>query len=153
MPITKLAALRVVLMAGNTPVAEIVDDELWGRLHRRAQAQDAQVRLEAMTVRGALSLEEGKVVAKVLATVAEAYGFSSDVLIGPGRHVQMARARAVAMLILRENTSMTFETIGVYFNRHHTTVMSCINSIRASEEMPLSLVRSIVDDLRLTPLQ
>jgi chromosomal replication initiator protein len=67
---------------------------------------------------------------RVLAATAESFGLSISDLEGPRRHQPLARARQIAMYIVREMTDLSLPKIGAIFGgRDHTTVLHGINTV------------------------
>ena len=62
--------------------------------------------------------------------VASFYGTKVTALLGPDRHVTIARARHVAMFLARKLTRESFPELGGYFgSRDHTTVIAAVRKI------------------------
>ena len=63
--------------------------------------------------------------------MARRYGLDPEVLKGKKRDKETARARQVAMLLMRELTETSLPGIGQFFGgRDHTTVMHACTSLR-----------------------
>ena len=62
-------------------------------------------------------------VALIVGAVCEFYGMTREQLMAKDRHKLIARARAIAMRLVRDE-GYSFPEIGTYFGRDHTTVMS-----------------------------
>jgi chromosomal replication initiator protein len=72
----------------------------------------------------------------LLKRVAKEFQLTHDSLTGPSRKSGVVRARGLAMLLMRQLTDESFETIGEHFSgRDHTTVM------HACKRTELSLVK------------
>jgi chromosomal replication initiator protein len=57
----------------------------------------------------------------------EVFGVTRNELVGRSREARIAHARAIAVLVCRQNTDASLPRIGRAFNRHHATVHSLIN--------------------------
>jgi|ERR1044072_1477118 chromosomal replication initiator protein len=60
---------------------------------------------------------------KIINRVCEYYGITSDKILRKGRKMTYARARQIAIYLLRSRLKMTYPDIGGLFNQHHTTAM------------------------------
>jgi chromosomal replication initiation ATPase DnaA len=69
---------------------------------------------------------------QIIFAVAEYYDVPLRRLLSETRTNRVARARWVAMYLLRKTTAMSLEEIGCAFARDHTTV---IHGVRRTEEM------------------
>ena len=74
----------------------------------------------------------GRITADIIqAVVARRYGLNPELLKGKKRDKETARARQVAMLLMRELTETSLPGIGQFFGgRDHTTVMHACTSLR-----------------------
>jgi chromosomal replication initiator protein len=92
---------------------------------------------------------------RVLAATAEAFGLTIADLEGPRRHQPLARARQIAMYIVREMTDLSLPKIGVIFGgRDHTTVLHGINTVgrlMTEDEVLFDRVTALMQGLRRTP--
>jgi chromosomal replication initiator protein len=79
--------------------------------------------------------------------VARRFGLTPDALSGKRRDKETARARAIAMHLMRELTETSLPGIGrVFGDRDHTTVMHACSNIR--EQIPLDTsLKNLVEDL------
>ena len=76
-----------------------------------------------------------KVVAsKVISIVAAHFGVSEEDIIGEKRDKNIRLARNAAMLIIKNNTSMSLSEIGKIFNRNYSTVINNTNAAKAMSE-------------------
>lgn len=75
---------------------------------------------------------KGRITADVIQkVVARRYGLDPEALKGKKRDKETARARQVAMLLMRELTETSLPGIGQFFGgRDHTTVMHACNTLR-----------------------
>lgn len=55
--------------------------------------------------------------------VAEHYTITTAQITGPSRKGKVARARQVAMFLIREKLKWSYPAIGLFFQRDHTTIM------------------------------
>ena len=92
---------------------------------------------------------------RILAATAEAFGVSISDLEGPRRHQPLARARQIAMYIVREMTDLSLPKIGGLFGgRDHTTVLHGINTVSrlmTEDEVLFDRVTALMQGLRRTP--
>jgi chromosomal replication initiator protein len=92
---------------------------------------------------------------RILAATAEAFGISIADLEGPRRHQPLARARQIAMYIVREMTDLSLPKIGALFGgRDHTTVLHGINTVArlmTEDEVMFDRVNALMQGLRRTP--
>ena len=92
---------------------------------------------------------------RILAATAEAFGISIADLEGPRRHQPLARARQIAMYIVREMTDLSLPKIGAIFGgRDHTTVLHGINTVgrlMTEDEVLFDRVTALMQGLRRTP--
>jgi chromosomal replication initiator protein len=92
---------------------------------------------------------------RILAATAEAFSLTIADLEGPRRHQPLARARQIAMYIVREMTDLSLPKIGTIFGgRDHTTVLHGINTVnRLMTEDPtlFDRVTALMQGLRRTP--
>jgi len=63
-----------------------------------------------------------QIVAEIIVTVAERYGFTYADILGPRRTAMVVRAREQAMLESRR-MGFSYTELGSYFGKHHTTVL------------------------------
>ncbi len=64
------------------------------------------------------------VASEIVSSVSKVTGLSVASIMGFRRHKSVAYARIMSMGMVRDNTMMSYEEIGVYFHRDHTTVIS-----------------------------
>jgi chromosomal replication initiator protein len=87
----------------------------------------------------------------VVKAVVAHYGVSIEILKQKGRGGKEAvLARQVAMFLIRSKLNKSFEHIGKYFNRDHSTVLYACKSIgeKMRKEIPFSLeVKRILKNL------
>lgn len=93
--------------------------------------------------------------ARILAATAEAFSLSIADLEGPRRNQPLARARQIAMYLVRETTDLSLPKIGVIFGgRDHTTVLHGINTVSrlmSEDEMLFDRVTALMQGLRRNP--
>jgi chromosomal replication initiator protein len=91
---------------------------------------------------------------RILAATAEAFGLSISDLEGPRRHQPLARARQIAMYIVREMTDLSLPKIGgIFGGRDHTTVLHGINTVSRlmqEDEVLFDRVTALMQGLRKT---
>ena len=92
---------------------------------------------------------------RILAATAEAFSLSIADLEGPRRNQPLARARQIAMYIVREMTDLSLPKIGVIFGgSDHTTVLHGINTVgrlMTEDELLFDRVTALMQGLRRTP--
>jgi len=89
---------------------------------RRADATHAGAGKASSRILGAASPKVS--LHEIAKAVAKELKVSVETLVGPLRKSGVVRARGLAMLLMRQLTNDSYETIGSYFsNRDHTTVM------------------------------
>lgn len=97
---------------------------------------------------GSLPLSRGQITADLIQrVVAKRFGLDPDVLKGKKRDKETAKARQIAMLLMRELTETSLPGIGHLFGgRDHSTVLHACNNIR--EQLPVDdTLRQLVEDL------
>ena len=90
----------------------------------------------------------GQITAELIQrVVAKRFGLDPDALKGKKRDKETARARQVAMLLMRELTETSLPGIGQLFGgRDHSTVLHACNNIR--EQIPIDdTLKQLVEDL------
>lgn len=69
--------------------------------------------------------------AVIVREVCEAFGVSESAVYSGRRNAQVAEARHVAQLVLRQRLNMSYEAIARHFGQaSHTTVMSACQAVR-----------------------
>ena len=66
---------------------------------------------------------------KIFAAVYKKYGIPREDIVGQKRNKEIAFARHVANYLIKDITEMSLPNIGQVFNRHHTTVISSVETI------------------------
>ena len=91
---------------------------------------------------------------RILAATSESFGVSITELEGPSRRQPLARARQVAMYLIRELTDLSLPKIGQLFGgRDHTTVLHGVNTVAKAIKTDLTLfdrVTALLQSLRRT---
>lgn len=128
------AALRIVLYADDTAVAESHDADLWAKLlkqfgpGRDKAAEDVKL---LRKWRGALLNPADRELAdRIVVAVAKARNVSTSLLLGRKRAATIADARHIALYLLREKAGLTFQAIGAVFMRHHTSIIHSVELVR-----------------------
>ena len=67
---------------------------------------------------------------KIFAAVFKKYGISREDIVGKKRTKEIARARHIAIYLVREITEMSYPNIGKLFGRDHATVMSSLDVVK-----------------------
>lgn len=133
------ALVKLVAYASlvNSPVTEELASDILERYFASAgltlpgDTEDAPVAL-LEAAQAATSGPRGRITAEVIQkVVARRYGLDPEALKGKKRDKETARARQVAMLLMRELTETSLPGIGQFFGgRDHTTVMHACSSLR-----------------------
>jgi chromosomal replication initiator protein len=66
---------------------------------------------------------------KIISTVADYYGVSTEQLLSRKREPEIVRPRQVAMYISQKRTNMSHDAIGTEFERDHSAVIFAIRRI------------------------
>ena len=66
---------------------------------------------------------------KIFAAVFKKYGIPREDIVSQKRNKEIAFARHVANYLIKDITEMSLPNIGQVFNRHHTTVISSVETI------------------------
>ena len=86
---------------------------------------------------------------KIAQNVSEYFDITIKDLKGTARQQKIAHARHIAVYLAREVLQMSYESIGEFFNKKHTTIMySCemiADKLKADSEL-----NSIIDELKLS---
>jgi len=69
---------------------------------------------------------------KIIKCVAEHYGIMNDDILGKSQSKECARARKMAMFLIRQELNISYVKIGDVFSRDHSTVMSSVRGINKS---------------------
>lgn len=84
--------------------------------------------------------------------VSEYYSITESQLKSKSRISQIALARQIAMYLARNILNMTYQGIGKYFGKDHTTVMSNVQKIQQSIDEGDTTLKNAVDKLKETIL-
>lgn len=91
----------------------------------------------------------------IMKSTAAAFGFSHEELVSPGRKAPLARARQIAMYLVREHSSLSLPKIGALFGgRDHTTVLYAIEKVKGllkTDHETFEQVTALSQDLRIRP--
>lgn len=66
---------------------------------------------------------------KIVTAVAEYYGIKSEDLLGKSQTKEAALPRQIAIYLVRQLLSLSFQKIGLIFSRDHSTVMSSVKLV------------------------
>lgn len=69
-------------------------------------------------------------IASIMLLVCEHFKVSKENLLGPKRAKCIAKPRQIAMALCKEFTGASFPTVGLFFNRDHTTVIHACNAVK-----------------------
>lgn len=76
---------------------------------------------------------------------AERFNVRTSAILGTARHARVVQARHAAMYLARRLTDRSLPEIGRRFgNRHHTTVMSAVDSIERQIAVNASLYEDVM---------
>jgi len=68
---------------------------------------------------------------EIQAATCEHFGIEPSDLLGARRHLDLMRARHLAMFLCRQRLGLSYPELGIAFgNRHHTTIISACKSVR-----------------------
>lgn len=76
-----------------------------------------------------LSAEQLDLAALLVATVATVYGLARADMFARSRSGQVAEARQVAMFALRDQMRLTHQQVGLFFGKHHATVIHACRKV------------------------
>ena len=146
------ALVKLVAYASlvNSPVTEELASDILARYFASAGLEisgDAPIAL-LEAAQAASSGPRGRITAEIIqSVVARRYGLDPEALKGKKRDKETARARQVAMLLMRELTETSLPGIGQFFGgRDHTTVMHACTSLR--DQLPADdTLRELVSEL------
>lgn len=85
---------------------------------------------------------------KIIEAVCRVTGFSESEIRGPGRKGALTEARALVSYLCRKLTGLTYESIGAFVGRDHTTVLYHVNLVESREHLKVDL-RAVKRELRL----
>ena len=87
----------------------------------------------------------GETAEKIIAVVAKRYGVTSEDVLGVKRTKNIKNARNIAMYIIRQVTDLSLNSIGVMFERDHSTIHSNITAIEKQLKTDAALESEIAD--------
>ena len=87
----------------------------------------------------------GETADKIIAAVAKRYGVSSEDILGVKRTKDIKTARNLAMYIIRQVTDLSLNSIGVMFDRDHSTIHSNITAVEKQLKTDAALDSEIAD--------
>ena len=98
-----------------------------------------------------LEIKKRELTPDVLASkVADHFGVTVKDLKGNARNQKVAKARQVALYLCREMLKMSYESIGEFFNKKHSTVIySCRDVVGEKIKTDNNLVK-VIDDISLS---
>ncbi len=85
---------------------------------------------------------------KVVKTLSEHFGIKPEDLLGKSQMREYALARQIAMYLCREALKMPFQSIGKFFGRDHSTVMSSVKQIQQKLDEKNAEIQEAVDSLK-----
>ena len=87
----------------------------------------------------------GETAEKIIAVVVKRYGVTSEDVLGVKRTKNIKNARNIAMYIIRQVTDLSLNSIGVMFERDHSTIHSNITAIEKQLKTDAALESEIAD--------
>lgn len=154
------ALVKLVAYASlvNSPVTEELASDILARYFASAGLTlpgDSESAPTALleAAQAASAAPKGRITAEVIqSVVARRYGLDPEALKGKKRDKETARARQVAMLLMRELTETSLPGIGQFFGgRDHTTVLHACNSMReqlTGDDTLRELVTELTSEIR-----
>ena len=85
------------------------------------------------------------IASKVISAAAAHFGVTEEDIIGEKRDKNIRLARNAAMLIIKNNTPMSFSEVGKLFNRNYSTVINNCNAAKAMCEADSHFAAEIKD--------
>ena len=79
----------------------------------------------------------------ILRSVSILSGVSREEILHGGRQARVARARHIAMWLMRECTDLSFQEIGHLFGRDHSTVMCACKNVATWRQQDSRLAASL----------
>ncbi len=71
---------------------------------------------------------------KIVNSAAEKYGIAADDILGKKRSKEIVWARHMSVYVMRKLADMSFNDIGKFFNRDHSTIMASVEKIEKEAE-------------------
>jgi hypothetical protein len=128
----KLLTERAILRARIVSIDEALERHPVSAGRRWTEEKQRTVQLSSQEVGRPGQIINGQ---DIIHATARFYGLTVDRLKGPERLLSVAKARHVAMYLVRTITSESFPEIGRYFGaRDHTTVISAVAKIKGQLE-------------------
>ncbi len=81
--------------------------------------------------------------AKIVNSAAEKYGIAADEILGKKRSKEIVWARHMSVYVMRKLADMSFNDIGKFFNRDHSTIMASVEKIEKEAEINPSVAKEI----------
>ncbi len=88
--------------------------------------------------------------ADIISEVARGFKLTFSDIVGSSRQRHITVARACAMAVIREATSLSYPAIGEIFERDHTTVMWNVQRVMSDPELSRA-VHLVVEELSPPP--
>lgn len=153
--LVKLVAYASLVNSPVTPqlASDILERYFLSAVGELSEGQEGQLPRNGSTAlleasESPLKPLRGQITAELIQrVVAKRFGLDPDALIGKKRDKETARARQVAMLLMRDLTETSLPGIGQLFGgRDHSTVLHACNNIR--EQIPVDdTLKQLVEDL------
>ena len=80
---------------------------------------------------------------KIVNSAAEKYGIAADEILGKKRLKEIVWARHMSVYVMRKLADMSFNDIGKFFNRDHSTIMSSVEKIEKEAETNPTVAKEI----------
>ena len=80
---------------------------------------------------------------KIVSIAAEYFGIRTEDIMGRSQAKECANPRKLAMYLCRKHLSLSYQSIGRYFDRDHSTVMTAVQQIQkksGSDEIEAALI-------------
>ena len=123
----------------------------FNKVYAQAEFFGEEINLE--TARKALKLEMKKreLTPDVLADkVADYFGVTVKDLKGNARNQKVARARQIALYLCREILKISYESIGDFFNKKHSTVIYSCRDVVGDKIKTDAELKRIIDEITLS---
>ena len=80
---------------------------------------------------------------KIVNSASEKYNIPADEILGKKRSKDIVWARHMSVYVMRKLADMSFNDIGKFFNRDHSTIMASVEKIEKESESNPSVAKEI----------
>ena len=80
---------------------------------------------------------------KIVNSAAEKYGIPADDILGKKRSKEIVWARHMSVYVMRKLADMSFNDIGKFFNRDHSTIMASVEKIEKESDINPAVAKEI----------